>query len=91
MAQATNRTDPTSIDSAAARHAREAPSPELGAAPLTGCVPAPPTGPTSALPRVRSSELLGRSDRLLIEHEGHEYVLLLTRNGKLLLNRASSR
>jgi hemin uptake protein HemP len=40
-------------------------------------------------PRVRSGELFGASDRVVIEHGTQEYVLLLTRNGKLLLNRLS--
>ena len=39
------------------------------------------------LPRVRSPQLFCGSNRLVIDHQGQEYVLLITRNGKLVLNR----
>jgi hemin uptake protein HemP len=35
--------------------------------------------------RLSSKELLDNKDQLLIEHEGQEYVLRITRNGKLIL------
>jgi hemin uptake protein HemP len=35
--------------------------------------------------RVRSVELLGTPGELLIEHQGREYRLRITRNGKLIL------
>jgi hemin uptake protein HemP len=38
--------------------------------------------------RVSSLDLFGKGERrLVIEHRGKEYVLLITRSGKLLLNR----
>ena len=38
--------------------------------------------------RVSSLDLFGKEERrLVIEHRGREYVLLITRSGKLLLNR----
>lgn len=37
--------------------------------------------------RVRSSTLLRGKRRLIIEHEGASYVLLLTRNDKLILTK----
>jgi len=40
-------------------------------------------------PRFRSRELFGNSRRVVIDHEGKEYFLLLTRQGKLILNRGS--
>ena len=39
-----------------------------------------------AFGRVRSTDLFGSRQQLVIEHSGTEYVLLITRNGKLLLN-----
>ncbi|MBI4604141.1 MAG: hemin uptake protein HemP [Planctomycetes bacterium] len=41
-------------------------------------------------PRFRTSELFGASCRVLLEHRGQEYVLLITGNGGLVLNRWSS-
>jgi len=41
-------------------------------------------GPT---PRIRSRELFGPGRRVIIEHSGREYSLIITRQGKLLLNR----
>lgn len=38
-------------------------------------------------PRLSSRDLFGNSRRLIIEHEGREYCLLITRQGKLILNR----
>lgn len=40
-----------------------------------------------APPRVSSSELLRGCRKLIIEHGDLTYVLLLTRNGKLILNK----
>ena len=44
----------------------------------SGGVPVPP-------PRVSSEALLGPRGELLIEHNGREYRLRLTQNGKLIL------
>ena len=44
--------------------------------------PAPPTGGPR---RVRSEELLKGGVELLIEHQGREYRLRVTQNGKLIL------
>lgn len=41
------------------------------------------------LPRFSSDTLFGASSRVVIEHGGQEYVLLITRKGRLLLNRRS--
>jgi hemin uptake protein HemP len=38
-------------------------------------------------PRVRSEALLLGRRRLIIDHEGASYTLLLTRNGKLILTK----
>lgn len=52
-----------------------------------------PTTPRSTvavrptLPRLRSEELFRESHELIIEHQGHEYRLRLTRNDKLILNK----
>ena len=37
------------------------------------------------LPRVSSAELLGAHGELIIEHQGREYRLRITQNGKLIL------
>lgn len=37
------------------------------------------------LPRIASTELLGERGELVIEHQGREYRLRLTQNGKLIL------
>lgn len=39
----------------------------------------------SAARRVTSAELLGPQGEIIIEHEGREYRLRLTQNGKLIL------
>jgi hemin uptake protein HemP len=52
-----------------------------------GSLSDPGTRTEDKLPRVRSPQLFGGSNRLVIDHEGQEYVLLITRNGKLVLNR----
>jgi hemin uptake protein HemP len=36
-------------------------------------------------PRVSSRELLGTRSELIIEHQGREYRLRITQNGKLIL------
>jgi hemin uptake protein HemP len=53
---------------------------------LTGA-PGKATQPTArtALARVSSAELLGRAGEIIIEHQGREYRLRLTQNGKLIL------
>ena len=43
----------------------------------------------AATPRISSKKLFGSARRLIIEHEGREYSLLITRQGKLVLNRSS--
>ena len=40
---------------------------------------------TAALRRVQSESLLGNAGQLLIVHNGREYRLRLTQNGKLIL------
>lgn len=40
-----------------------------------------------ATPRIPSHELFGGGRRIIIEHGGREYSLLITRQGKLVLNR----
>lgn len=50
--------------------------------------PAPGIGPDAAAIRPRrttSRELLGDGDELVIEHDGREYRLRRTQNGKLIL------
>lgn len=42
---------------------------------------------TSSLPRLRSEDLFRTSHELIIEHQGQEYRLRLTRNDKLILNK----
>jgi len=44
-------------------------------------VPPAPSHP----PRVRSDELLHGGSELVIEHQGREYRLRITQNGKLIL------
>ena len=43
----------------------------------------------TAPPRLRSRDLFGSARRIIIDHEGREYCLLITRQGKLILNRGS--
>ena len=43
------------------------------------------TAPVSAPKRVASESLLGEAKELLIVHNGREYRLRLTQNGKLIL------
>ncbi|MBX9631669.1 MAG: hemin uptake protein HemP [Burkholderiales bacterium] len=38
-----------------------------------------------AVRRVSSAALLGDADRLIIEHQGRDYMLRRTANGKLIL------
>jgi hemin uptake protein HemP len=48
----------------------------------------PPAGTAPALPppaRVTSAQLLGTRGELLITHDGREYRLRITQNGKLIL------
>lgn len=42
---------------------------------------------TTPLPRLRSEALFRTSHELIIEHQGQEYRLRLTRNDKLILNK----
>jgi len=37
------------------------------------------------LQRVRSSDLFGAQDQIIIDHNGREYRLRVTSNGKLIL------
>lgn len=41
----------------------------------------------ASLPRLRSEDLFRSSHELIIEHQGQEYRLRLTRNDKLILNK----
>jgi hemin uptake protein HemP len=45
----------------------------------------PPSAALSPPPRISSRELLGPHGELLIEHQGREYRLRITQNGKLIL------
>ncbi len=60
----------------------------------------PPTAPVASSPGVStnlregvsplrrsSQELFGGSERLVIEHRGEEYLLRITRQGKLILTK----
>jgi hemin uptake protein HemP len=47
--------------------------------------PANPLQPTGTPSRVPSEVLLGEAKELLIVHNGREYRLRLTQNGKLIL------
>ena len=49
-------------------------------------IPRPPKR-TASLPRLRSEDLFRTSHELIIEHQGQEYRLRLTRNDKLILNK----
>lgn len=42
---------------------------------------------TSMQPRLKSQELFRGTNELIIEHQGQEYRLRLTRNDKLILNK----
>ncbi|MGQ0530994.1 MAG: hemin uptake protein HemP [Panacagrimonas sp.] len=42
---------------------------------------------SSPPPRLRSEDLFRSSHELIIEHQGQEYRLRLTRNDKLILNK----
>lgn len=42
---------------------------------------------TSAQPRLKSQDLFRGTHELIIEHQGQEYRLRLTRNDKLILNK----
>ena len=43
---------------------------------------------TEASPRrIKSGELFGRHKRVVIEHEGLDYMLQITRQGKLILTK----
>lgn len=41
----------------------------------------------ASLPRLKSQDLFRNSQELIIEHQGQEYRLRLTRNDKLILNK----
>ena len=47
--------------------------------------PQPSPQPSEALKRVSSETLLGQARELVIVHNGREYRLRLTQNGKLIL------
>ncbi|MDZ4076859.1 MULTISPECIES: hemin uptake protein HemP [Hydrocarboniphaga] len=42
---------------------------------------------TSVQPRLKSQDLFRGTHELIIEHQGQEYRLRLTRNDKLILNK----
>ena len=52
-----------------------------------------PSGPAQAVPvsagvpRIESSQLLGQTGQLIIDHAGQDYRLRITSNGKLLLTK----
>jgi hemin uptake protein HemP len=52
---------------------------------MTNTKPELAAQPLEALKRVSSEALLGRAKELVIVHNGREYRLRLTQNGKLLL------
>jgi hemin uptake protein HemP len=52
-----------------------------GRSPLTTATPTPEV----AARRINSSELLGPRGEIIIQHDGREYRLRLTQNGKLIL------
>lgn len=60
-------------------------SPSLQSAPRR--VAAPPIADATAAPRVASELLLGGRRELVIQHQGSEYHLRLTRNDKLILTK----
>jgi hemin uptake protein HemP len=43
--------------------------------------------PARATPRILSRDLFKDGRRIIIEHQGKEYSLIITRQGKLVLNR----
>jgi hemin uptake protein HemP len=45
------------------------------------------TAPPLAIARTTSQQLLGQRGELIIAHDGHEYSLRRTRNGKLILTK----
>lgn len=45
----------------------------------------PPSAGPAPAPRISSRELLGPHGELVIEHQGREYRLRITQNGKLIL------
>ncbi|MGH8766516.1 MAG: hemin uptake protein HemP [Burkholderiales bacterium] len=45
----------------------------------------PPKSDSQLQPRVRSEVLLGQAKELVILHNGREYRLRITQNGKLIL------
>ncbi|MCC2657338.1 MAG: hemP [Panacagrimonas sp.] len=50
-------------------------------------LPRSPVHRPASLPRLRSEDLFRSSHELIIEHQGQEYRLRLTRNDKLILNK----
>jgi hemin uptake protein HemP len=62
--------------------------------PENGTTPLAPSGEPdrsseegAPTPRIPSRELFGRRRRIIIEHSGREYSLIITKQGKLILNR----
>lgn len=55
--------------------------------PKTAPSPRQPPAMPDGRPRVPLSTLLGSGTELVIEHQGQEYLLRLTSNGKLLLTK----
>jgi hemin uptake protein HemP len=56
----------------------ERPRPEVESA-ESGAGPVPRT--------LRAEEIFGGAKSVILEHDGREYVLLITRHGRLLLNK----
>ena len=46
-----------------------------------------PAAPRPAQARLKSADLFRDTNELIIEHQGQEYRLRLTRNDKLILNK----
>lgn len=44
-----------------------------------------PSRPAYPIPRISSKELMQHQPELIIEHDGREYRLRITHNGKLIL------
>lgn len=55
--------------------------------PQQGVLPLAPGSPSTALPVIRSRDLLRGGNLILIEHGGDRYYLRMTRNNKLILTK----
>lgn len=47
----------------------------------------PEAGPSQAIPRISVPDLLGKGREAVLVHDGNEYRLRLTSNGKLILTK----